>query len=97
MKLRPEFELLDAQFMQLHANKDVDQDFLRKVGDNIRLCEHIVEREEERSIITRTTYWCRKRESDMIPKLMAGPAKTKEEIEADDARFLRSIERGIMG
>ncbi|MBI2068841.1 MAG: hypothetical protein HYT67_01925 [Candidatus Yanofskybacteria bacterium] len=94
-KLLPEFELLDTQFWQLRANKDVDQDFLRKIRDHILLCEHIAGSEEERSIITRTTYWWRKRASlfgmDLNPKLLSGSTKTREEIEANDRIFLRSL------
>lgn len=96
MKLRPEFELLDTQFWKLRANKNVGRDFLKRVKDNILLCEHIAEREEEKSVISRTTYWWRKRASlfgmDMSPdNLLSGAVKTQAEIEADDRKFLHSL------
>jgi hypothetical protein len=95
MKLRPEFELLDLHFQQLRCNLGIDQGYLAKVRDDIRLCEHIVKEDYEKSVIVRTTYWWRKRASvfgmDMEVKLLAGTTRTKEEVEADDRIFLRSL------
>ena len=99
MALRPEFELLESHYQQLYYNIDVDQEFLRRVKDNVRLCEYIAKTNIEKNIITRTVYWWRKRatkfgldinQSDYVRALI-GPAKTPAEINADDRRFLRSL------
>lgn len=63
MKLRPEFELLDLHFQQLFYNLGLDQPFLTSVRDHIRLCEHISPTNDERNVITRTSYWLEKRVS----------------------------------
>ena len=68
---------------------------MKKIRDNILLCEHIAETDIEKRTIFRTTYWWRKRASlfgmDLNPKLLSGSTKEKEEIEANDRRFLRSL------
>ncbi len=61
MKLRPEFEVLDVYFQQLFYNLGLDREFLMSVRDHIRLCEHIDPTNDERNVITRTSYWLKKR------------------------------------
>lgn len=94
-KLRPEFELLESHFQQLRYNLGVDKGFLISIRDHIRLCEHIAVIDIERHIITRTTYWWKKRASffgmDMNAKLLTGSTKEKEETEAKDRQFLHSL------
>lgn len=93
MKLRPEFQLLDDQFKQLYANKDVDLDFLSMVETHIRLCEHIADEEvesTERRIITRTTYWWKKRLLEIKEKIEAknDSPKTVQEKSTKPAKYV---------
>ena len=107
MKLRPEFKLLDDQFKQLYANKDIDLEFLSRVGDHIRLCEYIADENvesAERRIVTRTTYWWKKRMNEIADKMESEPAPESLQVvnnqevnparynfTENDRRFLRSL------
>ena len=102
MKLRPEFELLNNQFKQLRANINIDSNFLSMVGDNIRLCEHIAEKDFEKSIIIRATHWWRKRLDELkviienesgssSPDLSNSLFSHKYELTENDREFLRFL------
>ena len=87
MALRPEFELMESHLQQLQYNLGVDQGFLISVRNHIELCGHIVESETEKSVITQTIYWWRKRATlfglDMNPelspiKILTGREELKE-------------------
>ena len=92
--LRPEFQLLDFQRCKLQSNMGVDQEFLRKVRDNILLCEHIAQTDIEYRVIFRTTHWWIKRASvfglGMETKLLSAAPATKG-YSANDRELLRSF------
>lgn len=103
MKLRPEFQLLNNHFRQLYKNKDVDLDLLNIVETHIRLCEHIAESDVEKNLITRTTYWWRKRLLEITAKIEVGYESSgtdqknptdlsKYEFTEQDLKFLKHIE-----
>lgn len=103
MKLRPEFHLLNNHFRKLFKNKDVDLDFLNIVETHVRVCEHLAESDVEKNLITRTTYWRKKRLLEVTAKIELGhqlsePVQekptdlSKYEFTEDDLKFLKHIE-----
>ena len=97
MPLRDEFQQLDEKCTKLRRGKELSQEFLKDVRAHIELCEHLARTDQERAVITRTAYWWRKKATrfglDMKqPKLLPAAAKTPEEIEAYDRKFLRSLD-----
>ena len=107
MRMRPEFELLNVQFWRLRNNEDgdLDQEVLKKIRDNVLLCEHIAQTDIEERMIFRTKYWWNRRASvfgmgmelGKEPKLLtAAPsvsnvALVTKGFTAEDRRFLRSL------
>lgn len=103
MRVRPEFELLDAQYWRLRNDKDLDQEILKNIRDNIRLCEHVAQTDIEERVIFRTKFWWNRRASvfgmgmSAEPKLLtAGPSVSNIALltkgcTAEDRRFLHSL------
>ena len=102
MRMRPEFELLNVQFWRLRNNEDgdLDQEVLKKIRDNVLLCEHIAQTDIEERMIFRTKYWWNRRasvfgmgmETKLLPAALGEPTvPTEKKYTAEDRKFLRSF------